>query len=39
MDEVDARDPNWMYADKIKWAIDEASDKPFPDNVYPVRSN
>lgn len=36
MDKVDAKDPNWMYADKIKWAIDEASDKPFPDNVNSI---
>lgn len=39
MDEVDARDPNWMYVDKIKWVVDEASDHLFPDNVYPVRMN
>ena len=39
MDEVDNRDPNWQYADKIKWTIDESSSHPFPDNVYPVRAN
>jgi len=39
MSEVDRRDPNWMYVDKIKWEIDEASDHPFPYNVYPVRLN
>lgn len=39
MDEVDQRDPNWPYVDKIIWQVDEESDRPFPENVYPVRIN
>lgn len=39
MNAVDEMDPNWMYVDKLIWRVDEASDRPFPENVYPVRLN
>lgn len=37
--EIDQRDPDWPWVDRIKWAVDADSPNDFPYNVYPVRTN
>lgn len=39
MAEIDQRDPDWPWVDRIKWAVDADSPNEFPYNVYPVRTN
>ena len=39
MEEIDSRPETWPYVDKIKWTVDSTAKHPFPDNVYPIRTN